>query len=176
MPAPAPRTYNPSMKRTPSRTAAQTAALLCAGALLAGSSFFVPGLIYTRFEQANHFDRALFLLPVTLIGGFVMLRASMLFKRGIADGSFPEKDVEALRTAISSFPWRAAVVACGALWAVSLFGTGRFHLFGWAFYPLFLALNTIASHLNNPNNNLNAPLTIASSDPAPLTSDHWGPH
>jgi hypothetical protein len=148
--------------------------LLCVGALLAGSSFFVPFLLYTRFEQANHFDRALFLLPLTLIGGFVMLRASMLFKRGIADGSFPEKDVEALRTAISSVPWRAALVACGALWAMSLFGTGRLHLLGWAFYPLFLALNTIANHLNNPKNNPNPPLTISSSNPAPLTSSRWG--
>jgi hypothetical protein len=162
------------MKRSHPLSAAQTALLLCVGAFLAGSSFFVPGLLYTRFELANHFDRALFLLPLTFIGGFVMLRASMLLKRGIADGSFPEKDVQALRTTIRSVPWRAALVACGVLWAVSLFGTGRFHLFGWAFYPLFLALNTIASHLNNPNSNLYAAVTIAPVDSAPLSSNHWG--
>jgi hypothetical protein len=108
------------MKRTPTRTAAQTALLLCAGALLMGSSFFLPGLLYNFFEHISHLDRAFFMLPLVLIGGFVMLRFSMLFKRGITDGSWPETDVEALRTIMNSGLYRAVLVALGVLGLVAL--------------------------------------------------------
>jgi hypothetical protein len=162
------------MKRSHPLSAAQTALLCGAGGLIMSLSFLIPALIYTRFQHLGLLSRAILIAPPFLFGITLLFLSTRRLKRGIKQGRWPSTEIEALRSTLDSRFWRATTISCVIVWGVSFFFHGRLHAFGWAAYPLYLALNALQTQLKYPNDHPNAILTISAAHPAPLTSNHWG--
>jgi hypothetical protein len=161
------------MKRSLHLSAAQMAMLSALGGLIMAIGFLLPGLMYARFHHSSFTFRMLLLLPPFLIGTTLLFLAGNRLKRGIKDGRWPPADVEALRINLESSLWRAASIACVAVWSISIFESGRIHDFAWAAYPFFLTISTLQNNLRRPHSS-EPLLRLDWRSRPPIRSEHWG--
>jgi hypothetical protein len=161
------------MKRSLRLSAAQMAMLSALGGVIMSISFLLPGLMYTRFHHSSFTFRILLTLPPLLIGAPLLLLAGNRLKRGIKEGRWPSADIETLRINLESSLWRAASIACVAVWTTSLFIGGRIHDFAWVGYSFFLTISTLQSNLRRPHSS--EPLLRLNWRSRPsIRSEHWG--
>ena len=143
------------------------------GGVIMSIGFLIPGLMYARFHHSSFTYRMLLMLPPFLIGAPLLLLAGNRLKRGIKEGRWPSADIEALRINLESSLWRAASIACVAVWTTSLFIGGRIQSFAGAAYPFFLIISTLQSNLGGPHSS--EPLLRLDWRSRPsIRSEHWG--
>jgi hypothetical protein len=161
------------MKRSLHLSAAQMAMLSALGGLIMAIGFLLPGLMYTRFHHSSLSFRMLLILPPFLIGTTLLWLAGNRLKRGIKDRRWPSSDIEALQINLESGLWRAAYIACIAVWSLSIFKGGRMHDLAMAAYPLFLTISSLQTNLRRPNSS-EPRLELDSLSLPTLRSEHWG--
>ena len=154
-------------------SAMQTAALACAGGLIAACGTLVefPVAVHKHGHHGTIWPWAVAMMTLFIGGYAVMLFAAVDLESGIAAERWPDREIERVRSLLKS---RTVIFLSFAFFIGLLltFATQRYRPLGWGLFALGQTLYQLQIRTREPSSNTPAQPTWTNL--APLQSQHWG--